>query len=79
MSGTTPKRSVAPPGSDRDPGLHLVEDGHGAMAMRGLDKAREVAVIRQHEADVHHRRLDDDARDLAGMRCERALQTRRGR
>ena len=53
---------------DGHPRLDLVEDGHRAMAVGGLNEAGEVPLVGEHEADVHHRRLDDHAGDLAGMR-----------
>ena len=40
MSGTTPKRSMAPPGRDREPGLHLVEREQRAVGVQQVGERR---------------------------------------
>ena len=73
MSGTTPERSIMPPGAVAKPGLHLVEREERAVTVADRAQLGEVALGRLDDADVHHHRLDDHAGDLVGILEERAL------
>ena len=64
---------------DRRAGLDLVEDQHDAVGGRELAHALEVARDRRDDVDVHHRRLEDHAGDLAVELGEDALEQRRRR
>ncbi len=57
-------------GGDGRAGLDLVEDQHRAVVARELAHALEVAVDRRDDVDVHHRRLQDHAGDLAAELLE---------
>ena len=50
-------------GRDRRARLHLVEDQQRAVPVQQLEQAREVSGLGLRDADVHHHRLDDQARD----------------
>ena len=58
------------PGGDRRPGLHLVEDQLRAVLVAELADPLQVALARRDDVDVHHRRLDDQAGDLARVALE---------
>ena len=59
---------------DGGAGLDLVEGEQRALGVQQLLDARQVAVLGQDEAGVHHRRLDDHAGDAAPVAGERALE-----
>ena len=67
MSGTTPKRSVAPPGAIVSPVFTSSNVSSAPCAWSRSASACEVARRRRDDADVHHHRLDDHPGDLAGM------------
>ena len=46
------------------------------MLVGQVAQRREVALVREHDADVHHRGLDDHRRHLAGMLLESFLHSR---
>src|SRR5207302_5054143 len=53
--------------------LHLVEDEQRAVVVSDVTLAGQVALVRQDDAYIHHRRFDDHRRDLARMASEGAL------
>ena len=59
---------------DRHAGLDLVEDQDDAVLLRDLADGLEVAGLREHDAEVHHRRLHDHAGGEATLLGE-ALDT----
>ena len=61
-------------GSDGDACFHLVEDEQRAVAVGDLFDLAEEALVREDDADVHHRRLDDHRRDLVLVPRECLLQ-----
>ena len=44
------------------------------MLLRDLAHRGQVAVLRQHDADVHHARLHDHAGDLAGQLAQARIE-----
>ncbi len=73
-SGCTPKRSVAPPGGDREAGLDLVEDEDDAVLGTQLAHPLQVPGLRHDDADVHHGGLHDEAGDLVAPLLKHALE-----
>ena len=65
--GCHPEALGGATGSDGHARLDLVEDQERALTVSQVAQPRQVALVRQHDADVHHRRLDDHRRDLARM------------
>jgi hypothetical protein len=59
----------AAPGDDHAR-LDLVEDEDGAVLRRQLPDALQVAGLGRHDADVELHRLDQDGRDLPGVRFQ---------
>ena len=60
----------------REPGLHLVDDEHDAVAVADLAQTLHELRWRGHEAALALHRLDDDRRDVlrGNQRRERALE-----
>ncbi len=54
-------------GRDAQAGLDLVEDQDDPVATRDVADGLEVAGLREHDAEVHHRRLHDHAGGLAAL------------
>ena len=59
--------------------LHLVEDQQRAVLVQQVLEALEVAGLRLADADVHHHRLEDQARDLVAALVEQRARAPRGR
>ncbi len=57
-------------GGDAEAGLDLVEDQHDAVAGADLAHLGQVAVLGEHDPEVHHRRLHDHAGGLAALGVE---------
>ena len=68
MSGTTPKRSVAPPGAIVRPVFTSSNVSSAPWVCSSVGERVEVAGRRRHDTDVHHHRLDDHPGDLARVR-----------
>ena len=63
----TPQLLGRAAGGDREAGLDLVEDQDDAVAAGDVADGLEVARLREHDAEVHHRRLHDHAGGLAAL------------
>ena len=72
--GLDPEALDGPARRDGGAALHLVEDEHDAVAGAQLAYALEIAGPRQHDADVHHHGLEDEAGDLVAALGEEALE-----
>ena len=59
---------------DRGARLHLVEDEERAVAVQEVEETGEVTGLGLGDADVHHHRLDDQARDLVAALVEQLRQ-----
>ena len=70
MSGRTPNLLGGAAGGDGQAGLDLVEDQDDAVLRGDLAHGLEVAVLGEHDAEVHHRRLHDHAGGLAALGVE---------
>ena len=67
MSGTTPKRSVAPPAAIVSPVFTSSNVRSAPWVCSRVAQLVEVPGRRWDHADVHHHRLDDHPGDLAGV------------
>ena len=74
MSGCTPKRSVAPPAAIARP--VLTSSKMSTMPWRRVSSRTclEVALLGEHDAEVHHRRLHDHAGGLAAFGVSRSIR-----
>src|ERR1700686_4994265 len=65
-----------PTWGDRGSRLHLVEDQERSVSMRHVLDGGEITRVGQHDADVHHHRLDNDRSNLVAMAVEGLLERR---